>query len=163
MKGERFYDFVVGIHSLDKYIKKVENSEANRNGVKGVHAFMIYSLADAPGGLTASEMAKKNGNDRSLISREIDKLCKEGIVSYLVSNPKTKNYDAKIVLTEKGRKYNAKIVLTEKGKEIAKNFSKTGIAAQDKVRGNISMEELAIFYSVLERMTSNVNEKTSKE
>ena len=112
MKGERFYDFVVGIHSLDKYIKKVEISEANRNGVKGVHAFMIYSLADAPGGRTASEIAKKNGNDRSLISREIDKLCKEGIVSYLVSNPKTKNYDAKIVLTEKGKlPYSAELLV----------------------------------------------------
>lgn len=143
MKGERFYDFVVGIHSLDKYIKAMESAEARRIGVKGVHIFMIYSLVDSPNGLTASEIARKNGNDRSLVSREIDKLCKEDIVRYNETE---------------GKRYNAKIVLTDKGREIAKNFSKIGIEEQNKVRGSISMEELAVFYSVLQRMTSNVTE-----
>ncbi len=178
MKGERFYDFVVGIHHLDKYIKAIESAVAQKIGVKGVHIFMIYSLADSPSGLTASEIARKNGNNRSLISREIEKLCSNGIVRYDMSDEKGKKYDArivlteagskydaKIVLTETGRKYNAKIVLTEKGKEIAKSFSKIGIEAQDKVRGNISMEELAVFYSVLERMTANIEDhkKTKQE
>ena len=145
MKGERFHDFVVGIHHLDKYIKAIESSVALDIGVKGVHIFMIYSLVDSPDGLTASEIARKNGNDRSLVSREIDKLCKEGIVKYNSAD---------------GKKYNAKIVLTEKGKEIAKSFSEVGMSAQDAVRGDVSMKELAVFYVVLKKLSANVAEIT---
>jgi len=144
MKGERFYDFVVGVHHLDKYIKAIESSIALKIGVKGVHIFMIYSLIDSPEGLTASEIARKNGNDRSLVSREIDKLRKEGIVRYSATDEK---------------KYNAKIVLTEKGREIAKSFTDIGMRAQDEARGdNISAKELAVFYVVLKRLTENITE-----
>ena len=55
--------------------------------------------------------------------------------------------------------------LTEKGKEIAKSFTRTGLEEQNKVRGSISMDELAVFYSVLERMTANTkrSKKTKRE
>ncbi len=145
MKSERFHDFVVGIHQLDNYIKSIEISVARNIGIKGVHALMIYSLYDLPEGLTASEIARKNGYNRSLVSREVNALCKEGIIRYNLKDGKTS-------------KYNAKIILTEKGRDIAKSFSEIGISAQDQVRGDISMEDLAVFYSVLKRMVDTTAE-----
>ena len=133
---ERFSQLVRMVSRLDKSIKSLENAASQTLGVKSVHIFCVYSLIDAPDGLTASEIAKKNGINRSLISREIEKLNSAGVTCYSDTNH-----------------YNAHIMLTERGREVAQKIFRIGIESQKKVDSAISEEELNTFYSVLGRMT----------
>ena len=122
---------------------------AARIGVKGVHVFWIYTLFCEKGGLTASEIAQKNHVNRSLVSREIVRLEKEEIIAYQ---------------TEGGcnNKYNAKIVLTEKGREIARSIFKAGVETQQSVGEDVPVEELKIFYSVLDRLADKLSRTSLK-
>lgn len=146
---ERFSVFVFAITRIYKYIKSLESEMAARIGVKGVHVFWIYTLFCEKGGLTASEIAQKNHVNRSLVSREIVRLEKEEIIAYQ---------------TEGGcnNKYNAKIVLTEKGREIARSIFKAGVETQQSVGEDVPVEELKIFYSVLDRLADKLSRTSLK-
>ncbi len=151
LESERFSKFVYSIEHLRKCVKTLETATAMRLGIKGVHIFWIYSLIDKPEGLTASEIARKNNINRSLVSREVEELINEKIVCYGCMNPNS-------------GKYNAKIVLTEKGQGIAEEIFRIGIDSQNKTSADVSEEELELFYSVLERMSENLDRisKSSK-
>lgn len=146
---ERFGIFNFKISFLYKCIKSLEAEVAAKFGVKGVHIFWIYSLYNQPRGLTASEIAKTNSVNRSLVSREIQKLRKENIV-YFASDAAD-------------NRYNVRILLTEKGKDVAHEIQRIGMQVQQQTNHGIPDEEILIFYSVLERMAENlghvVNEK----
>ena len=148
LESERFSKFVYSIEHLRKCVKALEAETAMRLGIKGVHIFWIYSLIDKSEGLTASEIARKNNINRSLVSREVEELIKEEIVCYCNMNPS-------------GGKYNAKIVLTDKGRKVADEILRIGIDSQNKTSADISEDELELFYSVLERMSENLS-KISK-
>lgn len=96
-------------------------------------------------GLTASEIAAENKINRSLVSREIDRLYRENIIDFNQSGKNTK-------------KYNQRIKLTEKGKEIAKEIVAIAMGIQERVDTSITEKELEIFYSVLNRLTSNMSQ-----
>ncbi len=146
---ERFSIFVFAITRIHKYIKGLESKMAARIGVKGVHVFWIYTLFCEKDGLTASEIAQRNHVNRSLVSREIVRLEKEEIIAYQTES-------------DYNNKYNAKIVLTEKGKEIAHSIFKTGVEIQQTVGQDIPIEELKIFYSVLDRLADKLSRTSLK-
>lgn len=146
---ERFGIFNFKISFLHKCIKSLEADAASRFGVKGVHMFWIYSLYNQPNGLTASEIAKKNSINRSLVSREIQKLSKENIV-YFASDAAD-------------NRYNARIFLTEKGKEIAHEIRRMGMQVQEETNRGIPEEDIFVFYSVLERMAENLGKVVSEK
>lgn len=135
---------------MQKSIQWLETNESLKFGIKGVHVFWIYSLLKHEDGLTASEIAAENKVNRSLVSREIKKLYSEHIIDFGNSGKNTK-------------KYNQRIKLTEKGKQIAKEIVAIAMCIQEKVDTSITEKELEIFYSVLNRLTSNlsrlINEK----
>lgn len=143
MTKERFSKLVRMVSKLDKSIKSLESTASQKLGIKGVHVFCIYSLIDAPDGLTASEIAKKNGINRSLISREIERLGSAGMIRYSDTN-----------------RYNTPIMLTERGKTVAEEIFRIGFDSQQKVDSMISEEELDTFYSVLGRMTDILTDIT---
>lgn len=146
---ERFGVFNFKISFLHKCIKSLETEVAAKFGVKGVHIFWIYSLYNQPRGLTASEIAKTNYVNRSLVSREIQKLQKENIVYFATDDTESR--------------YNMRILLTEKGKEVAHEIRRIGMQVQKQTNHDIPEDEILTFYSVLERMVENldhvVNEK----
>ena len=102
MPKDRFSEFVFKVERLSKCLKKLEMMTAERLGIKEVHIFWIYALIDHPEGLTASELARINSINRSLVSREIKELEKKSIIRYRSSGSADNKYNAKIVLTEKG-------------------------------------------------------------
>ena len=142
-KVERFETFILLIDAVHKSINKIKTDILPDSSVKGVHTLWLYELLQNPNGLTATEIANKTMIDRSLVSREIRALMKEGIVA---SNT-----------LEGKRSYNSVIVLTEKGRECAKKIASAALEVQEAVSRDVSKEELAVFYSVLERLYKNID------
>lgn len=147
MERERFFQFTRKIDGIHKSILKLRLDNAQAFGVKGVHIFWVYELLKHPEGMSATELATNSQIDRSLISREIAALKKQGYI--------------RAEETAGKRSYNTKLMLTESGKKAAEKIGALGLALQTRVSGAISEEELAIFYSTLEKIYWNL-EKLSE-
>ncbi|MBQ8689548.1 MAG: MarR family transcriptional regulator [Clostridia bacterium] len=132
------------IDSTHKCISKVKQDVVEDARIKGVHTLWVYELSKHPEGLTATELANITGIDRSLVSREIRSLEKSG---YIVN-----------VRTGNNRSYNSRIVLTEDGKRLGERFAAVGMKLQEAASKNISREEIASFYSTLEKICKNLEE-----
>lgn len=142
MELERFGKFTLLIDGIYKNIHKIKLETAPYLGVKSVHVFWIYSLRTHPEGLTATELAALSEIDRSLVSREVAKLCADGYIMSVGGTGKRKNY-------------NSRLVLTEKGMELAEYIRREAIDVQNRADDGISEEELELFYSVLEKLHNN--------
>ena len=114
-------------------------------GIKSVHIFWIYLLRKHPDGLTATELAARSEIDRSLVSRELQKLCADGYIMSMGG-------------TGKRRNYNSRLVLTEKGAELAEYIRREAMAVQARADAGITEEELELFYTVLEKLHNNFSE-----
>jgi DNA-binding MarR family transcriptional regulator len=108
----------------------------------------LYELLRNPDGLTAAEIAGKTMIDRSLVSREIRVLMKDGFVKSDYSEGK--------------KNYNSVITLTEKGKKLAEDISVAALGVQNAVSHDVEADELSVFYSVLERLYKNILEISDK-
>ena len=149
MEAIRFEKFTLLIDGIHKCISKIKFDTAPDLGVKSVHLFWVYKLMLHPKGLTAAEIAAVNNVDRSLVSREIETLKKNGYVQ-------TKDNGNK-------RSYNSRITLTESGLALAKRIKDEAIRIQEAVGANISEDELATFYVTLEKLYGNFDLLAAKE
>lgn len=149
MEAIRFEKFTLLIDGIHKCISKIKFDTAPDLGVKSVHLFWVYKLMLHPKGLTAAEIAAVNNVDRSLVSREIETLKKNGYVQ-------TKDNGNK-------RSYNSRITLTESGLTLAKRIKDEAIRIQEAVGANISEDELAAFYVTLEKLYGNFDLLAAKE
>ena len=149
MEAIRFEKFTLLIDGIHKCINKIKFDTAPDLGVKSVHLFWVYKLMLHPQGLTAAEIAAVNKVDRSLVSREIETLKKNGYVQ----------------TEDKGNKrsYNSRITLTESGLALAKRIKDEAIRIQEAVGANISEEELAAFYITLEKLYGNFGALAAKD
>ena len=148
-KVDRFESFVLLIDAIHKCINKIKTDIAPESAIKSVHTMWLYELLRNPEGLTATEIANKTMIDRSLVSREISALMREGYVRSASSEGK--------------RNYNSVITLTEKGKALAEAIAVSALEIQNKVSFDVSGDELQIFYSVLERLYSNIERISNKK
>ena len=142
MELERFGKFTLLIDGIYKNIHKIKLDTAPDLGIKSVHVFWIYLLRKHPDGLTATELAARSEIDRSLVSRELQKLCADGYIMSMGGTGKRKNY-------------NSRLVLTEKGLELAEYIRRKAMEVQASADEGISEEELEIFYMVLEKLHGN--------
>lgn len=142
MESERFFQFTRMVDGIHKNILKLRLDNAPTFGVKGVHIFWVYELLKHPEGMSATELAASSQIDRSLISREIAALKKQGYIQAEETAGK--------------RSYNTKLTLTEAGKEAAERIGALGLDIQNRVSGAIDEEELAIFYSTLAKIYDNL-------
>lgn len=142
MELERFGKFTLLIDGIYKSIHKIKLDTAPYLGIKSVHVFWVYSLRKHPEGLTSTELAALSEIDRSLVSREVAKLCADGYITYVGGSGKRRNY-------------NSRLVLTEKGLELAEYIRKEALKIQNQADEDISAEELAVFYSVMEKLNAN--------
>ena len=127
MESYRFGKFILTVEGISKAVKKIKLNEAPRFGLKGVHLLWMYELLKNPEGIAASELAEQSNINRSLVSRELQSLHKNGYITTVNS----------------GRSgYNAKLVLTEKGVEIAHKIGNIALELQNRVSRDISDEEL---------------------
>ena len=143
MREENFERFTIDIEHLGKCIRALEIAGTAQFGIKAVHAFWIYSLIIHPEGLTATEIAATRHINRSLVSREIDRLHKEDIIESDEQQNGRKS------------KYNRRIRLTEKGRQVARRIVSIATDIQKRVDEGIDAGELEVFYSVLERLCDN--------
>lgn len=148
MEQERFFNFTRLIDGIHKNVLKIRLDYAPAFGVKSVHVFWLYDLLSHPEGLSATELAASSQIDRSLISREIAALKKQGLIQ-------SEKVEGK-------RNYNAKLTLTESGKAAAKRISELGVYFQNRVSEDIDDKKLLIFYDALEKMYKNL-EKIAAE
>lgn len=148
MEQERFFRFTRLIDGIHKSVLRLRLDNAPTFGVKGVHVFWVYELLKHPEGLSAAELAQSSRIDRSLISREIAALKKQG---YIQADE-----------TDGKRNYNAKLTLTELGKQAAEQIKGIALGFQDRASEGISENDLANFYTTLEKLYHNL-EKISEE
>lgn len=141
METVRFEKFTLLIDGIHKCMNKIKFDTAPELGVKSVHVFWVYELLLHPEGLSAAEIAAVSMVDRSLVSREIETLKAGGYV-------KTEDNGKK-------RSYNSRITLTDSGLELARRIQSEAIRIQAAANANISEEELASFYSTLEKLYGN--------
>ena len=146
---DRFESFILLIDAIHKCINKIKTDIAPESAIKSVHTMWLYELLRNPEGLTATEIANKTMIDRSLVSREISALMREGYVRSASSEGK--------------RNYNSVITLTEKGKALAEEIAVSALEIQNKVSYDVSGDELSVFYSVLERLYSNIEKISNKK
>ena len=142
--AERFETFILLIDSIHKSINRVKLDVVQDSSVKSVHTLWLYELLKHPEGLTATEIASKSKIDRSLVSRELRALLKGGYISRADSSGK--------------RGYNERLILTENGMRLAECIAESALLVQQSVSRDISVEELSVFYSVLERISANLTE-----
>ena len=142
MENIRFEKFALLIDGVQKSIQKFKMTIAPIHGVKGVHVLWLYKLFVNPEGLTSAELAVKSNIDPSLISRELASLKRKGYITH-EATPSKRNYNSRITLTDEGRLLGGKI------QELA-------LDVQERVGRGVSIDELAVFYSVLERLHDNL-------
>ena len=146
---DRFESFILLIEAIHKSINKIKTDIIPECAVKSVHTMWLYELLRNPDGLTATEIAAKTMIDRSLVSREIAALIKGGFIE-------SDSLQGK-------RNYNSVIKLTEKGKKLAEQIADSALKVQNEVSRNVSTDELAVFYSVMERLYSNIVSIANKD
>lgn len=139
MNTIRYEKFTHSIDGIHKSVNKLKAAIAPRLGVKGVHVFWIYKLLEYPDGLTAAEIATVSMIDKSLVSREIAALKRDGYIEVRGAEGGKRNY-------------NARLVLTERGIELAEKIVTEVTRIQTAVSEDISQEELSAFYSTLEKI-----------
>ncbi len=149
MELERFGKFTLLIDGIYKNIHKIKLNTAPELGIKSVHVFWVYLLRTHPEGLTSTELAALSEIDRSLVSREVAKLCAGGYITYVGGSGKCRNY-------------NSRLVLTEKGLELAEYIRKEALEIQNQADDGLSDEELEVFYAVLEKLHTNFVKITKK-
>ncbi len=135
MESIRFERFTLLIDGIHKCISKLKVDRVPELGIKSVHVFWLYQLKNHPEGMTASKIAEASMIDRSLVSREIEALRKAGYIT----------------MKESGRRY----VLTKEGAELAGRITDIGLELQNAANTGITEDELASFYSTLEKLHTN--------
>lgn len=145
---DRFESFILFIDAIHKSINKLKTDIAPHSPIKSVHTMWLYELLRNPEGLTATEIASKTMIDRSLVSREISALMREGLV--------------KSEGTDRKRSYNSVITLTENGKALAEHIASAALKIQNAASHNVDKDELSVFYSVLERIYNNIDAISNK-
>ena len=148
MENIRFEKFALLIDGVQKCIQKFKMAIAPTHGVKGVHVLWIYELFIHPDGLTSAELAVKSNIDPSLISRELTALKRKGYITREASSSK--------------RSYNSRITLTEEGRLLGRKIQDMALDVQERVGYGVSIEELSIFYSFLERLHDNLENYISE-
>ena len=144
MESIRYEKFTRAIDGIHKAINKIKLAEAPRLGVKGVHVFWIYKLLDYPEGLTAAEIASVIMIDKSLVSREIATLKRDGYIESRGGEGKKRDYNARLVLTEKG---------IEVGKRIADKIDKV----LEQISDGLTEEERVAFYRSLNIISESLD------
>ena len=142
MESERFRRFVLLVDGIHKSVQKIKYNNAPDFGVKGVHTLWVYELLCHPEGMTASELAAQSMIDRSLISREIERLKELGYIE-------TDDNKGK-------RNYNTKIRLTEKGRAVAASIGDIAMDVQTRANAGITDSDLEGFYRTLEKLHKNL-------
>ena len=141
LEAVRFERFITLLEGIRKNIGRMKENAVPSFGIKSVHIMWLYRLSMHDEGLTAAELAAASTVDRSLVSREISALKKNGYIDTVDTGSK--------------RGYKARWCLTEKGREVAEKIQELALRIQEKAGEGIEPEKLASFYETLELLHAN--------
>jgi len=144
---ERFERFSFALFELSRCWHKLAGIEMARQGLRSSHAAYLIALLRSDGGLTAPELGRLCGRDKSDVSRMVSILQDRGLV--------TKEEVG-------GSLYRGRLRLTEAGREAAGQVCRRASLAVELAGRDLSEEHRRIFYEVLDSITSNLRE-ISKE
>ena len=145
----RFEKFMILVEGIRKSIGRLKDDAVPSFGIKSVHVMWMYRLLDHEEGLTAAELAAAATVDRSLVSREISALQKNGYIESRGAGNK--------------RGYKARWYLTERGREAAYGIRELALRIQDRVSEGIDPAELAAFYATFEKLHANLQRLAASE
>jgi DNA-binding MarR family transcriptional regulator len=132
--------FTLTLADVLKSIKKLKDQRMSAYGLRSSHVMVLYILGRTPDGLTPAELSDASSVDKALISRIIAELTEKGFVTTAPSG---------------GRRYKARLLLTEEGRKVADYIADAVGDIQQKVSGDISEEDLEVFYRTLFTLQTN--------
>ena len=136
LRSEKFISLISGVY---RHISRLKSVFAPEMGIKSVHVFWLYQLRLSVGGRSSAELASASMVDRALVSRELEELKRTGLV----------------VADGDGKGYGVVLRLTAEGEAVADRIIDTVGELQRRLDVGISEEELASFYSTLEKLYNN--------
>ena len=96
-----FEQFILNLSDITRYWHQIASEELARYGLKGAYAVYFTALHSAGGGMTAGEMCRVCGRDKSDVSRAIRAMEELGFV---VRDGEAGSYRTPLRLTSQGRR-----------------------------------------------------------
>lgn len=143
----RFARFSLAISEIDRCWHKLAAEEMAKYELHSPHAVYLTTLYDFEDGITAAKLGELCCKNKADVSRMVAILEQKGLVR-------------KEAIGENF--YRARILLTEEGKRAAEHVQQRAALAVELAGSGMSEEEREIFYSCLERITTNL-QALSKE
>ena len=143
MKSNKFELFSAGMSRLLKNVQLLKSKKMEEHGLKGATALCLYQIGESKQGLSANELSVQGEIDKAQVSRCMAELIEMGLV---------------FRESKDGKQYRQKYRLTEQGQAVAEDIRKSTSEIQKQIRANLSDEEVADFYHVLDVICGNLNE-----
>ena len=140
MYNDHLEQFTLTLADVLKSIKKLKDQRMSAYGLRSSHVMVLYILGRTPDGLTPAELSDASSVDKALISRIISELTEKGFVTTAPSG---------------GKRYKARLLLTTEGRNVANYIASAVSTIQQKVSGDISKEDLEVFYRTLFILQTN--------
>ncbi len=140
MRSNNFELFSAGVSHLIKSIQQLKSRKMAEYGLKGTTALCLCQIWESEGGLCASELAERGEIDKAQVSRCMAELIEKDFV---------------FRDDQDGKQYRQKYCLTEKGQEVARDVVESTSKIQAHIRQNVSDEDMANFYRVLDVLCEN--------
>lgn len=138
---DRFETFSLALFNISRYWNRIAADEMEKYGLKGAHAFYLVTILRHDGEITSSRLCELCGRDKADVSRAVSKMEQIGLLERAGTNP-----------------YRARLKLTESGLEAAKAVRQTAAKIVDRVGGDLTAEDRAVFYDSLGAITANLEE-----
>ena len=137
---DRFARFSLAIFEIDRCWHKLAADEMANYGLNSPHAVYLNTLYQY-NGITAARLGELCCKNKADVSRMISILEKKGLVERQAVG---------------GSMYRARLLLTDKGREAAEHVRKRAALGVELAGAGLTEAERETFYSVLERITANL-------
>ena len=146
MKESRFELFDGLIASAGKTLQRIKTNKMEKYGLGSTHTICLCKLGKAGEvGVTQKELTEQESIDRAQVSRVLRDLELEGLVYTVGASAYKKRY-----------------CLTEKGQKIAAEIHDIILEINRYVSEDISAEEIAVFYRVMQVIDGNLKKAEEK-
>lgn len=136
---KRFIRLTLSLEKISKALQKCKNDRMATLGLRGAHVMCLCQLRNAPGGLTAAELARRCEVDRAFISRTVAELTDSGCILPTKKNGRTR------------------LSLTEEGDRIVDRIDDMMRRAVTMAVQDVAPEELDIFYRVMDTLEKSIS------
>lgn len=139
----RFEQFTTAISALYRDVQKIERDEMEKQGLRGAFAQYLLAISRYPEGITAATLCEVCDKDKAAVSRIISELENKGLLE--------KENDGI-------SQYRAKLRLTPAGQQAAAFVRERASIAVELAGSGLSDEDRKVFYSALERISTNLQQ-----